>query len=61
MPKTKPFYIAEFKREVLANQASTANSLKATTAHLGVSANSPPSPVKIPRPSCADCGARIVT
>lgn len=40
MPKTKPSYAAEFKREVLAYQASTNSSLKATAAHFGVSANS---------------------
>ena len=40
MPKTKPSYTAECKREVLADQASTASSLKASAAHFGVSANS---------------------
>jgi transposase len=40
MPKTKPAYTEEFKRDVLAYQASTGNTLKATAAHFGVSANS---------------------
>lgn len=40
MPKTKPAYTTEFKREVLAYQASTHSSLRATATHFGVSANS---------------------
>ncbi|MEY2878053.1 MAG: hypothetical protein RLZZ15_433, partial [Verrucomicrobiota bacterium] len=36
MPKTKPAYTAEFKREVLAYQASTHSSLQATATHFGV-------------------------
>ena len=40
MPQTKPAYTEEFKRDVLAYQASTGKSLKETATHFGVSANS---------------------
>ena len=40
MPQTKPAYTEEFKRDVLAYQASTGSSLKATAAHFGVTTNS---------------------
>ena len=40
MPKTKPAYTEEFKREVLAYQASTGQSQKEVAAHFGVTANS---------------------
>ena len=36
MPKTKSSYTAEFKREVLAYQASTGQMLKDVAAHFGV-------------------------
>jgi len=40
MPKTKPAYTEQFKRDVLAYQASTGCSFKAAAVHFGVSANS---------------------
>lgn len=40
MPKTKPSYSAEFKREVLAYQASTGQSQKEVAEHFGVTTNS---------------------
>lgn len=40
MPKTKPSYSAEFKREVLAYQASTGKSPKEVAEHFGVTTNS---------------------
>ena len=40
MPKTKPSYTAEFKREVLAYQASTGQSQKEVADHFGVTTNS---------------------
>ena len=40
MPKTKPAYSEEFKREVLAHMASTGQSRNQTATHFGVSANS---------------------
>ncbi len=39
MPKTKPSYTAEFKREVLAYQGSTGQSQKEVAAHFGVTTN----------------------
>jgi len=39
VPKTKPSYTAEFKREVLAYQGSTGQSQKEVTAHFGVTTN----------------------
>ena len=40
VPKTKPSYSPEFKREVLAYQASTGQSQKEAAEHFGISANS---------------------
>ena len=40
MPKSKPAYSEEFKREVLAYQASTGKSQKEVASHFGVTANS---------------------
>lgn len=40
MPKTNPTYPDEFKREVLAYQASTGSSTRQTAVHFGVSGNS---------------------
>lgn len=40
MPKTKPSYPEEFKREVLAHWASTGQSQRQIAAHFGVSENS---------------------
>lgn len=40
MPKSKPAYTEEFKREVLAYQASTGQSQREVASHFGVSANS---------------------
>lgn len=40
MPKTKPSYSAEFKREVLAYQASTGQSPKEVADHFGITTNS---------------------
>jgi transposase len=40
VPRTKVTYSEEFKREVLAYQASTGSSFKATAAHFGITANS---------------------
>jgi transposase-like protein len=40
IPKTKPSYSEESKREVLAYQASTGQSQKEVSDHFGISANS---------------------
>ena len=40
MSKTRPAYTEEFKREVLAYQASTGQSQREVAAHFGISANS---------------------
>ena len=40
MPRTKASYTEEFKREVLADHASTGCTLHATAVHFGVTANS---------------------
>jgi transposase-like protein len=40
MPKTKPAYSEEFKREVLAHMASTGQSRNQTATHFEVLANS---------------------
>lgn len=39
MPKTKPAYTAEFKREVLAYQASTGQCQKEVSEHFGITTN----------------------
>lgn len=40
MPKSKPAYSEEFKRQVLAYQASTGQSQKEVATHFGITANS---------------------
>lgn len=40
MPKTKPTYSEEFKREVLAYQASTGHSQKEVATHFGITTTS---------------------
>jgi transposase len=39
VPRSRPTYTEEFKRDVLAYQVSTGSSLQATGAHFGLSAN----------------------
>jgi len=63
VPKTKPSYSTEFKREVLAYKASTGQSQKEVADHFGITPNSlrPALPTRVPRLNCAACAARTAS